>query len=55
MRPGRWPTFLSKLNKAELMRKNLEDLYRGEPSDFKTLFDAIKMFMDKIIGVEEKL
>jgi hypothetical protein len=30
------------------MRKNLEDVYRGKPQDFKTLFDA----MDKIFGVE---
>jgi hypothetical protein len=44
-----------KLNKEELMRKNLEDLYRGEPKGFKTLFNAMQLFMDEIIMVEEGL
>jgi hypothetical protein len=44
-----------KLNKEELIRKHLEDLYQGEPKSFKTLYNAMQMFSEEIIMVEEGL
>jgi hypothetical protein len=47
-------SFIIKLNKEGLMRKNLEDLYGGEPQGFQVLFNAMEMFMDEIIAAEEE-
>jgi hypothetical protein len=46
---------MMELNKEELIRKDLEDLYKGEPQAFQTLYNAMQMFSDEIIMVEEGL
>jgi hypothetical protein len=42
-------------DKVELIRKDFEDLYSGEPQAFKTLYKAMQMFSDDIMKFKEGL
>jgi hypothetical protein len=38
-----------------LIRKDLEDLYQGDPKGFQTLYNTMRIFSEEIIMVEEGL
>jgi hypothetical protein len=42
-------------DKVELIQKDLEHLYKGEPQALKTLYNAMQMFTNGIIQVKEGL